>query len=866
MALVRGASLVEIMPLDGWSVAESAAARPEELPPDVVWLPLPEPMPVAAALRSHGKWSLDEPRPLDAETWWYRCRIPPLGVDPASRAVLRIGGIATLADVFVDGQHVLRSENMFHEHRIDLSALTHKAVHRMSGTFRSGAGQGEGGSWPPGAELHPHELAIRIAPLNEALAAKRPRPRWKTKLVSHQQLRWIRSSLAGRMPGWTPPAPPVGPWRPVTVERWRRVVVGDADVRTAVVGGDGIVKVTLRASNLTSEALHDPVLRVGEATASLDARQDPTTGELFLFGTVTIPAVGLWWPHTHGDRAWYPARVTFDVGDVRAEVDLGLLSFRTVELDTEGGDGFSLRVNGVRVFCRGASWTTVDIATLSGKSSDYQRVLGAMRDAGMNMVRVSGTMFYESDAFYDTCDELGILVWQDFMFANMDYPVLDESFRASVEREAAEILGRLQARPSLAVLCGGSEVEQQAAMFGAAREIWSGPLFEQVLRDACVAQCPGVPYWPNTPSGGALPFHVDRGVSHYYGVGAYLRPLEDARRANVRFTTECLAFANVPEEDLFPSFLREGEVPVVHARWKARTCKDSGAGWDFEDVRDHYVALLFGVDPMRLRYQDMDRYLALGRVATGEVMARVFAEFRRSGSSCRGGLVWFLQDLWPGAGWGILDSRGLPKSPYWFLKRALQPLSVFLTDEGVNGLHVHAVNDGPAEVAGRLSLSLYRDGEILTTSGATDLVIPARDAIAVAGDGLLERFADSSRAYRFGPPGHDVAVASLVAPSGDVLAEAVRTLDLGAPPPCVGLEASLDRSPAGTLAVTIRTKRYAQAVTVTVPGHVADDNYFDLAPGRTRIVPLRAIEPGPTRLFGARVSALNLATPIDLEG
>jgi hypothetical protein len=134
----------------------------------------------------------------------------------------------------------------------------------------------------------------------------------------------------------------------------------------------------------------------------------------------------------------------------------------------------------------------------------------------MNMIRVGGTMTYETDAFHDLCDELGILVWQDFMFANMDYPWEDEAFVRVVALEATQTLERLQSRPSLAVVCGSSEVALQAAMLGLkARQ--PNRLFDEYLPDLVHAIAPGAVWLPATPTGGTFPFQVDSGVSHYYG-------------------------------------------------------------------------------------------------------------------------------------------------------------------------------------------------------------------------------------------------------------------------------------------------------------------------------------------------------------
>ncbi len=124
-----------------------------------------------------------------------------------------------------------------------------------------------------------------------------------------------------------------------------------------------------------------------------------------------------------------------------------------------------------------------------------------------------------------------LLLWHDFMFANMDYPAEDADFAAGVSREAAQLLVRLQARPSLAVVCGNSECSQQAAMSGAGREHWSPALFETTLAAHAQEYCPDVPYCPSSTHGGAFPFSANEGVTSYYGVGAYLQPLARMRAA-----------------------------------------------------------------------------------------------------------------------------------------------------------------------------------------------------------------------------------------------------------------------------------------------------------------------------------------------
>ena len=152
-------------------------------------------MPVAAALRAAGRWDLDRPRDFDADDWWYRCRFSAGGGSMPSR--LCFDGLATVADAWLNGTHVLRSESMFTASAID-----------VSGVLRAD-----------------NELLLRFHALRPLLAVRRPRPKWRTGLVADQQLRWHRTALLGRIPGWCPPVAPVGPWRPIVLETGRRISV-----------------------------------------------------------------------------------------------------------------------------------------------------------------------------------------------------------------------------------------------------------------------------------------------------------------------------------------------------------------------------------------------------------------------------------------------------------------------------------------------------------------------------------------------------------------------------------------------------------------------------------------------------------------
>ena len=298
-------------------------------------------------------------------------------------------------------------------------------------------------------------------------------------------------------------------------------------------------------------------------------------------------------------------------------------------------------------------------------------------------------------------------------------------------------------------------------MFGLPSDRWNSPLLEVTIPALVEEIVPNVPYVVSSPTGGDLPFEPGQGIAHYFGVGAYLRPVADARAAGVRFAAECLSFGNPPEQSAVERDFGSASVAGHHPTWKAGVARDSGTSWDFEDIRDDYVRRIFGVDPFRVRYTDPERYLDYGRAVVAYLMSTVMAEWRCARSTCAGALILSWQDICPGAGWGLLDAGATPKSPWYALRRVLAPISVLLTDEGLAGLRIHVINDRASTVAGRLHLVLYN------TSGAP--VEEAETAISVGGRSeqhwnattLLGGFRDLTNAYRFGPPAYDVVRVTL---------------------------------------------------------------------------------------------------------
>ncbi|MGS0891035.1 glycoside hydrolase family 2 protein [Burkholderia stagnalis] len=807
------------------ATAAGAARAPHDLPAaGDDWIAAPVPGTVAQALALAGR--IDEARSLDARDHWYRVELR--GHGPR---VLRFNGLATLAEAWLDDTPILRSDSMFVSHDVP---VTLDGAHRLTLCFRA---------------LAPH--------LRDARASRRAR--WRTRLAEPATLRTARTSLFGHMPGWFPPYVPTGPWRPVDVlDPAAGPLLVHHDLHARVDGDTG----WLDAELVFASPLPDGFaarLSCGEHGATLE----PVAADR-LRATVAVPGVRRWWPHTHGEPALYD--IVLHLGNERRP--LGATGFRTIEVDRGADDkGFGLRINGVPVFARGACWSSAAPLALHADDATYRHLLGHARDAGFNMIRVGGTMTYEADAFHAWCDRLGLLVWQDFMFANFDYALDDPALADAVDREAEQFLTRRRASPSLAVLCGGSEIAQQAAMSGLGPKQRFVDLTADRLAGHAAARRPDVPYLADSPDGTVLPFLPRERVSHYYGVGAYLRPLDDARRADVRFASECLAFANVPCD---ATLARLGWPGVHEPRWKAAVPRDPGASWDFDDVRDHYLRTLYDLAPDLLRREDPSRYVELSRAVIADVMRETFSEWRRTGSRCAGALVWQFQDVMPGAGWGLIDADRRPKSAWYALRQVLQPVQVLLVDEGLNGLDLHVINERPAPLSATIELVALRDGRTPVARAGCPLRIAAYDTMRIGSADLLGRFFDWTYAYRFGPCEHDTVVATLRADDGALLSQAFHFPSRMHPAVFArrepGLEACVSRT-GDVWHVDIDTRHVARHVQIDAPGFVPRDDWFHLAPGtpaRVALVPLDA--PGEPPAAGTapavEIRAVNAARAV----
>lgn len=772
--------------------------------------------------------------------WWYLYKFESLTeldrINKNNKIKLCFDGLATLCEVWLNNTLILTTNNMFRYYSVPLSQA-----------------------------IQPNDqLALVFRSVTHNLKQKRPRPRWKTKLVENQQMRWIRSTVLGHVPMWTPPIQMIGPWKKIYLQEIKNFDVTDFKITSNYI--DQHAELAVSAS-LTSQF---PTLKINTAYLKLEQKVyplevviGPQTVEISL--KQKLEDIERWWPHTHGEPRLYQYQVCLETNNGKQILGTGKIGFKSTKFNLTD-EKSEICINEQPIFCRGTCWTVSDYLSLNANRKDLNNQLTLMRDAGLNMIRVGGTMVYESDDFYQLCDQLGILVWQDFMFASMDYPVDDSLFLENIKIEVNQQLNRLSRHPCITVYCGNTDVQAQAAMYGIPEENWSNHFFDDWLALSCEKRHTGIPYFSSSPIGGVLPFHLSQGVSHFWGIGAYMHPTTDTDKTRVLFASEGMGLSHIPEDSTIQQSIGKSSVFPYSNEWTKRIPRDLGAGWDFDDIRDKYLEELFKVDPILLRRQNVEKYIELSRVVTGEVISQVFQYWRSYKSKCQGGLIWFNRDFWPCAGFGLLDSNNLPKAAYYQLKRVWANQTVIIQNEGLDGANISLINENKQPFTGVIEIELLKDNHISIAKTQRPVEVNGNDTISLSVDKLLGRFYDSGYAYKFGPSQFDILVCKLLNESGSLVSESFMFAESFSLPTTHDAIVTAVAEPIddNRMQLTIRSDRFLQFVRICTNNYLAEDNYFHICPGDTKVVNLKK-HIASDRRFKGSVEAVNLINSVKIK-
>ena len=598
--------------------------------------------------------------------WRYGCTFEvPAEILTQAHLELVCEGLDTVASVELNGHLIGRAEDMHIAYRFDAKPYVREGTNDLSITFHA-------------ALDYAYEQVERLGHLPNS---SYPHP-----------FNFIRKMACNFGWDWGPTLITAGIWRPIYLEAWG--VARLASVRPLVLSADkeqAVLEVHADIEGETQGLTLDVTLT------------DPTGNTLTENGwegstplTLNVSNPQLWFPRGYGERPLYGLEVNLKQGDTVLDTWQHPIGLRQVRLNTDAdeiGSNFSLEVNGIPVFCKGANWIPDDCFVTRVTPERYRERITQAADAGMNTLRVWGGGLYEQAAFYETCDELGLLVWQDFPFACALYPE-EEPFRSLVETEARQQLARLAKHPSLVLWNGNNEnlwgyfdweSEGKRWREWAEGRSWGAGFYFDLLPKLVSELDPSRPYAPGSPYSGSMDIHPlndDHGTKHMWDVWNR-RDYTVYRDYIPRFAAE-FGFQAPPNFATLGQSIPEGERQPDSAAMLHHQKAENGNG-KLQRGLDHHFNVPATFSDWHFATQlNQARALQLG-----------IEWFRAHTPRCVGTLYWQLNDCWPVTSWAAVDGYGRKKLLWYATKRFFADRLLTFQPHGEKGetLSLHLVND-----------------------------------------------------------------------------------------------------------------------------------------------------------------------------
>ena len=756
---------------------------------------------------------------VDKEDWIYETHFrADADLLARERIELVFEGLDTYADVYLNDKKVLAADNMFRRWRTEVKRLLRPGENVLKVYFHS----------PIKIDLPKYDsLPYRYEAINDQSA--------NGGLFDKHLSVFARK--AGYHYGWDwgPRLVTSGIWRPVYLEGWNGIRIRDVFYRQEEVTAERArvqVEVEINAVREQPRAVVT-VTAPGEGIeASVTTPLRPGVNRVTV--PLNIASPKRWWTRELGEPYLYEFRTSVAAGDASDSrtTRIGLRSLRLVREKVSDGTTFRFELNGEPLFAKGANYFPCDVFLPRVTRAVYEKTIDDAAAVNMNMLRVWGGGVYEDDIFYELCDERGILVWQDFMFACSIYPA-EGAWLENVRLDAEDNLRRLRNHPSIAVWCVNNECND--AWFGwgwNTRYTKQGhPEYDkiidtqfkrqyyEVLPEAVAAFSPGTPYHPSSPwSCYEGTSENSEGDTHFWKVWHSRAPIADYNTTRSRFFSE-YGFQSFPE---YASVLRfapeerdwdiESEVMMAHQR-----------GGSFANMRIRQY-----LEDEYWPARDFRTFLYMSHVLQGDAIKTAIEAHRRDKPYCWGSLFWQHNDCWPVASWASRDWYGRWKAQHYFARPAFDDLLV--SPCTANGrLEIFLVSDRRETVRGKLETTILKmDGTVLSKNTRSVTIAPnaVRKVYSADIPGLLHGCS----------PGEAIVVAQFTTDG-----RCYSNIGYFAPQKELALpEADIRWSTEPTeegYAVTLTSDRFVRAAWLSLDGNEHfEDNYFDLLPGVGRTV------------------------------
>ncbi len=625
------------------------------------------------------------------------------------RVILRCEGLDTFATVTVNGTVLGETDNQFRTWEFDARPVLTEGVNRIEVRFAS------------------------PVPYMQEKEAEHSLGGWKNAPHEIFGRSYVRKMPCNFGWDWGPALITCGIWRSISLVGFSTARLSDVHVRQDH-ARSGVVDLAigLQAETTGAAALTASVV------VMFDGRE-VTRAEVALHegaGTalITVDDPHLWWPRGLGDQPLYDIEVTLVGAGAVLDTWRKRIGLRVLKLDRhpdQWGESFQFTANGVPFFAKGGNWIPTDAIYTRTTSAQRRDLLQSCVDANMNMLRVWGGGMYEYDEFYDICDELGLCVWQEFVFACASYPVFDPEFLANVKAEAEDNVRRLRHHASLAFWCGNNELE----MIGLVSDDPERPhlmrwepyrrLFDAILPEVVGRLDAEHDYWPSsshTPGANRVNANDPTcGDAHLWGVWFERKPFEWYRTCEHRFNSE-FGFQSFPEPLTVYGYTEEEDRNVTTVVMEHHQRSSIG----------NNAIIQYMLDWFRLPTR-FDMMLWLSQVQQGMAMKYAVEHWRRSMPRGMGTLYWQVNDNWPVASWSSIDYHGRWKALHYMAKRFFAPILISgVEDLEAGTVEVHLTNDQRTAASGEAVWTLVNtDGKTLD-SGSDSVAIDAQTSSRIA--------------------------------------------------------------------------------------------------------------------------------------
>jgi beta-mannosidase len=731
---------------------------------------------------------------------------------------LVFAGLDTFADVYLNDQAILHADNMFRHWRIAAKALLKPGSNTLRIVFHSAVEK-----MIPYVKSMPYILpSISTHNYgNEENIATAP---------------YTRKAPYNYGWDWGPRFMTEGIWQPVRLETWDALRVENFHIHQQSITADLanlIAEVEIEASRPMTATLtlgHDEMS--GAQTADGTQTLQLNAGINHVAFPVRIASPKLWYPVGYGAQSRYRFTGTIRIGRelaAHSETRTGLRSVELRRVPDQWGKSFEFVINGISVFGKGADVIPFDSFPNRVTPEIHRNILQAARDAHMNMVREWGGGYYESDDFYDICDELGIMVWQEFMFGGDMVPG-DVAFQENVRQEAIDQIKRLRDHPSIVIWCGNNEVETGWWHWGDRQEfkasispdtrdrVWQDYviLFADVLKSAVTQYADPVPYTPSSPSANfeEIPDNQHNGDMHYWQVWHAQAPASDYTLQFPRFMTE-YGFQSFPEMRTIRTFAKPEDFDIRSTVMQAHQKNKGGNERILTYMLREYR------EP-----KDFASFVYLGQVQQAEIIKIGAEHLRRQRPRTMGSLYWQLNDCWPVASWASIDYYGRWKALHYYARRFYDDLliSPFLHDDKID---VYVVSDKLQPLSGTIHSRLLDFSGNVLLDQTKNVQVPAQSsAIYFSIDkAALSAKADPRKSF----VAFDLEVGGKQVSRNLVFLDVTHNLELPVSPK---IETTLNKT-GNDYTLTVQSPQLARSVYLSF-GDLdvkSSDNYFDLIPG-----------------------------------